>query len=727
MRRLKHRKAPLLAIVAAVALGAALMTACAGLLQTALVLDAPPHRLAGADVVVTASEHAQLAKAKGTAASPVTLSERARIPAGLTEEIATVDGVARALAHGSLGAIAITARPGVDPGQLKSRLDDRLEGRHVSVLTGDDRGRAEETGVAASRLKLVLLAGIFGGMALVVMAILLQSIIGLSIEQRQREIALLRTIGATPRQVRRMVVGQTMRPALLAAAAGAFVGPVLGRALFDRVKDGGVVPDVLALRQGVIPMAVGGLAALLVARVSAGIGARRAGKVRLNEALGEVEGEPGKLGPVRVILAWVAVASAATSGVMTMFAPPENAAAIGGSVALAGAIGCAMIAPRLTELLAERLSGVAHRFAGVPGELAVLNVRARAHRTASLVVPVLLVVSVALANVYQTTTQAHGMRSAYLDSLRADAVVTSATGAVPHKALDIARSAGSASGLSTSDGWIEQPVDKSHRQDPWRVVGVEPSALATKVADGSLAGFRGSMVALPKGTANDLDVKVGDTIGMVLGDGAHVRVRVAALLGGSGRYASIVVPPALLAAHTTTGLPAQVLVNGDGDVRGKLADALARQPGLTVRGGSALADDFDDGLQVDQWITFAVVAVIIAYAAMSLANLLVAALGGRRRELALLRLAGATRRQIRRMLQAEALLVAAIGAIAGTAVALAGLIPLAIAQAGSPLPTGPVWFFPAVLVVVAALVLVPTLAMTHTTLRTQKVTDVESL
>ena len=68
--------------------------------------------------------------------------------------------------------------------------------------------------------------------------------------------------------------------------------------------------------------------------------------------------------------------------------------------------------------------------------------------------------------------------------------------------------------------------------------------------------------------------------------------------------------------------------------------------------------------------------MIVAYAALSLVNSLVAALGSRRRELALLRLAGATRRQIRAMLEAEALLIGAIGAIAGTAVAIAGLIPL---------------------------------------------------
>ena len=129
------------------------------------------------------------------------------------------------------------------------------------------------------------------------MAILLASIIGLSIEQRHRELALLRTIGATPRQVRRLVVRATMRPAFVAAVAGALLGPALGRELFARLQDGGVVPPVLALRQGVLPIVVGALAALLIARVAAGLAARKAARARLGEALGEAEALPGELEP----------------------------------------------------------------------------------------------------------------------------------------------------------------------------------------------------------------------------------------------------------------------------------------------------------------------------------------------------------------------------------------------------------------------------------------------
>jgi putative ABC transport system permease protein len=174
----------------------------------------------------------------------------------------------------------------------------------------------------------------------------------------------------------------------------------------------------------------------------------------------------------------------------------------------------------------------------------------------------------------------------------------------------------------------------------------------------------------------------------VLGDGAHVRVKVDRVLDGSSRNRAILLPERLLAAHTA-------------------------------------AKPASDPPQIDVWITLAVVGVIVAYAALSLINALVAALTGRRRELALLHLAGATRRQLRRMLRTEALTIAGIGAAAGTAVAIAGLIPLAIATAGSPLPSGPVWVFAVTLATIAALVLAPTLAVSHTLLRDLKVNDVE--
>ena len=95
-------------------------------------------------------------------------------------------------ATGVPGALGVTVRDGVPPSKVKASVSAALSGRHLSVLSGDQRGRAEDAGVAGSRLTLILLAAIFGGMALIVMAILLESIVSLSVEQRSRELGLLR-------------------------------------------------------------------------------------------------------------------------------------------------------------------------------------------------------------------------------------------------------------------------------------------------------------------------------------------------------------------------------------------------------------------------------------------------------------------------------------------------------------------------------------------------------
>jgi putative ABC transport system permease protein len=712
-----HRRAPLIAIVSAVLVGAALASACACLLETALRLDTPPHRLAAADLVVAAPEHATLAAGAGRPAQRVTLAERPRLPRAVAGAVAAVPGVARvAPVQGVTGALAVDVRAGASPGRTKEALAAALAGRHLTVLDGDERGRAEAAGVAGDRLALILLSGIFGGMALVVMALLLGSIVSLAVEQRSRELGLLRTIGATPKQIRRLLVRRTMRPAALAAAAGAVLGRFLADGLFDRLQDAGVVASVVALRASALAILAGGAAAWLATRASVGLTARAAGRVRTVDAVNE-DVAPARVGRVRAALAVVALAGAASCAVMTPFMPAGNAAAVGGGTALAGVIACALLAPVLAERVADRLAPTARRLGGLPGGLAVANLRARAGRTGALLIPVILVVSIALANAYQQTTQGDAIVAAYTDGVRADAVVTARDGrALPRSAVAAARTAGTVSGLVYSTGWIEHPVDKAHRVDPLTLIGADGAAVAAPVERGSLRALRGDAVALPAGLAADLRIAAGDRIGLVLGDGAHVTVRVAALLGGFRRYPALVLPPALLAMHTGSGVR-ELLIEGGGDVRSRAARALRDLPGVTIRGGDAVRDDVDTGLRVDRWITFAVIGVIVAYAAMSLVNLLTAALGGRRRELALLRMAGATRRQVARMLQAEAMIIVAGGIAIGTLVAIAGLVPLAVATAGSPLPSGSPAIFVAVAAVAVGLVLAPTTATARRLLR----------
>ena len=112
--------------------------------------------------------------------------------------------------------IGVFPTAGVSAADLAGRMPAGL-----TVLTGDDRGAAEFSGIAGSRLPLILLAAIFGAMVMVVMGLVVWATISLSVRQRQRELALLRATGATPDQARRLVVGETMVIAVLACVGGA--------------------------------------------------------------------------------------------------------------------------------------------------------------------------------------------------------------------------------------------------------------------------------------------------------------------------------------------------------------------------------------------------------------------------------------------------------------------------------------------------------------------------
>ena len=141
--RLRQRRAPLLATLVAVALGAALVAACGGLFETALRLDAPPQRFAGADVVVAGAEHAQVNE------HAVALTERPRLPRGLAGELRALPGVSVLAAD----AFSIALRTS-DPAAVRTvlacksytgacpRYTSGIQGRSVAVLTATIAGAA---------------------------------------------------------------------------------------------------------------------------------------------------------------------------------------------------------------------------------------------------------------------------------------------------------------------------------------------------------------------------------------------------------------------------------------------------------------------------------------------------------------------------------------------------------------------------------------------------------
>jgi putative ABC transport system permease protein len=815
---LRYRAAASLASFVAILIGCGLLIACAGLFETAIVLQAQPQRLAAAPVVVGGSSAFKLPDEESEV---VPYAERAGLSADQITKIGAVQGVQRVVPDVSFPAVLLTdgsprdvgssvlsghgwdsaalggyvlregdqpqssgqvvvdagtaadagikaggkvdlavdgkkqsftvsgiAEPGqavrapafffsgsdarqfsphqgrsdlvgvlpsegVDTGELAARIAEQVPG--VSVLTGDERGSAEFLGVDNSRLPLILLAAVFGGMVLVVMALVVSATISLSVQQRRQELALLRATGATPRQVHRMVLAETMAVGAVAALCGVVLGSLLGNLIFDTSVSLGIAPEELVFRQGIIAFAAGVVATLVIVYAAAWFAALAASRARPIQALAEAAIPSAQVHPLRRTGAAVcAIATVLLAGT-TMFMPADVASAIGGPAVLTGAIAVALIGPEILAFVADRFGPHIRRAGGRDASLAVINSRVRAVAFAAALTPITLATAVALGNVYSETTAQKAQVAAYVDQLTADVVISAGSGAIPQDEFQQIRSTpgvGTASPLVTSSGWIEQPYD-GNGSDPLRLMGVAAedqggTVLGTAVTEGSLKDLKGDSVALPQDVADDLEIKIKDKITMRLGDGAQAQVTVVALLDSPSSYASMVLPAELLAAHTTSGLSTQVLVKAAGgqdasDLVSALSDRLKDWPGVSVGDDGALLASFQAGADVEAMINYLLAVLAIAYAAIAAVNTLAVAVLARRREFGAQRLAGADRGQVRRMLFIEGGIVAVVGLVLGIGISLFTVLPMAITT-GEIIPSGPLWVFLAVVLAVFLIV-----------------------
>ena len=554
----------------------------------------------------------------------------------------------------------------------------------------------EESGEIATFTKIIryfLLS--FAGIALFVGAFVIFNTLSITVAQRTRELATLRTIGASRRQVLISVIVEALVIGLVASVVGLFAG--LGLAvglnkLFEVLNlDLPQTQTVFAARTVIVSLLVGTLVTVFAGLFPA----LRATRVPPIAAVREGATLPrGKLAGIAPYIAGVivalAVAALSYGTLADDIATSERFALLGIGV-LSLFIGVAMLSSRLVVPLAKVVGIPARRIGGVAGRLAEGNAQRNPGRTAATAAALMI----GIALVTFVAVLAYGLRVSNSDAIerqiRADLIITSEDGysefpaavgtavedapeaeTVSNVRQDISEIDGNAGNLTGLDVRIDDVYDFR-----W----VEGS-------DELLTGLGDDGAVLPDNVAEDNDLAVGDTLTARSTDNQTKDFVVRGIYDGSPFYPLL--GSASVSQAAFDGLYDRprnrfTLINVPGDPEAAKADierTLAGFPDTRVQTRQDWIDKEDREIQQFLLLLYVLLALSVIISLFGMVNTLVLSVFERTRELGMLRAVGMTRRQVRRMIRHESVITALIGAALGLplGIFLALLVTRALSQ-----------------------------------------------
>ncbi|MFG3022987.1 ABC transporter permease [Streptomyces sp. NPDC048254] len=537
----------------------------------------------------------------------------------------------------------------------------------VQVLTGADR-RYADPDPDRDREALTALNALFGtagGVTAFVSVFVVASTFAFAVAQRRREFGLLRAAGATPGQLRRTVAAEALLVGVVASAAGCVLGRYGAPRLVRWTVDGGLAPDWFATGEAVWPYCAAFSTGVLVALCGVVAASWRAGRTGPAEALraAAVDNRPMTWG--RWLCGGALLLAAA---VLPFLGDPggllHRKSYVSRPMLLITAV--ALLAPVLVRPLTRLLTWVPARLPGAAGLLVRENAAAAVRRTASVAAPVLVTVALAGSLLGATATLDAAKAAETRARTTAAFVVTPSAGGFDGATLRALRavpgtevSMTSASAVYVLEDGVALVRSEARAADPAALAAtarLPPAAGRTTGLDD------GSIIVNEEWERHT----VGQRVRVWLGDGTRKTLRIAAVMTRGTGDNGVYVTPANAAGAAVDRVDV-ALTDG--------ADAAA------VAAGLRRAVRADDGRvrTADQWIAatyprtdrttrlgfLLVLGIALLYTGISLVNTMVMATSDRIRELATLRLAGATRRQVLRLVGAEALTVVAVGALLG--------------------------------------------------------------
>jgi putative ABC transport system permease protein len=592
--------------------------------------------------------------------------------------------------RGRLDEIAVAAKPGVSDEQLVAELQPNLPPTaQVKTAAQQAQDDASETNSFISFLRGFLLA--FGGIALFVGSFVIANSLSITIAQRTREFATVRTVGASRRQILTSILIEALVVGVLASLVGLAAGVGLSKALFalfDAV--GFTLPNsgLIVTRSAVVIALAAGILVTVVASLRPAL---RATRVPPLAAVREGATLPkSRLAFLRVPGSILLTVGGFAALSWSLFGPGLSTTTLllwMGLGALMIFLGVALLAERLVRPLATWLGWPATKIGGAAGELARDNAQRNPQRTASTAAALMI----GLALVTLVAVLAAGIVSTFksaVDDLwkNADYALTAQNNFSPIP-ISVAAAAAEAPGVDAV-GSVRAGQAKAFG-DVFNATAVDPPTSRIfsidwkEGSDAVLANLGDDGAFVDDGFADDHDLKLDSTFRQTFANGETKTFRVKGIFkppaGGSP------FGPVTVSAETWDRFNGQpknlysfvIMKGGQTDANRAVLDQTLREfPNAKVQTRKEFVDNQISGLSSVLNILYVLLALSVLVSFFGIVNTLVLTVFERTREIGMLRAVGMTRRQVRRMIRHESVITSAIGGALGIllGIALGGLL-----------------------------------------------------
>ncbi|GAB2899751.1 ABC transporter permease [Streptomyces mayteni] len=564
--------------------------------------------------------------------------------------------------------ITLAAAAGTSQTQLDEAVQPLLPA-DAEALTGQQLAddQAEMIQAQTSGMRTGLLA--FAGISLFVGIFIIANTFTMLVAQRTKELALLRAVGASRRQVTRSVLIEALLVGCVAGLAGfaAGVGIAAGlRSLMESIEF--TIPEGPLVVSGSTVLA-SVLVAVVVTMLAAYLPARRAAKIPPVAAMNSVHAAPTTRGLLVRNTIGALFAAAGAALVVAGINRDDSGATMGLGAGLL-VIGVFVLTPLLSRPVIALASPLLRIF-GVSGKLARLNAVRNPRRTAATASALMIGLTLITGLTVIAGTLSNAIEKMAAQAISSDYVVSMANFAPLNP--EVAETLAEQPGVTGVSGLRASPALVADRTDSDSLTGVNGEAIDRLMSPdfvaGSFEGLSGDNAVIDTATAEDLGLALGQSFDVTYEDGQSGRLTVTGIYEDSEVMRGILLDDATLDPHMTRIQDFQVMVatesGASDEAKQALEAALGDNPAILVQDEADIAEDIAYVFTLMLNMLYGLLAMAVIVAVLGVINTLAMSVFERRQEIGMLRAIGLDRRSTKRMVRLESIVIALFGGVLG--------------------------------------------------------------